>query len=222
MNEKTFIIKSWNDNALAWTRAVRSHALESRRLVTDKAILDSVLNIGGHRVLDVGCGEGWLARELVRAGRHVTGFDASGELIRQAEGSCKANFLVLSYDEFIASPGRAGTDHDAAVCNFSLLEEDVIPLLGAIRSVVKPGGHLIIQTLHPLTMAAELEYEDGWREETFAGLPGTWSPMPYYFRTVGSWVRALKSSGWQIADCFEPLHPSTGKPASLIFDAITS
>ena len=38
----------------------------------------------GERVLDVGCGEGWFASELVRAGASVVGIDVAEEPLRRA------------------------------------------------------------------------------------------------------------------------------------------
>jgi hypothetical protein len=78
----------------------------------------------------------------------------------------------------------------------------------------------VIQTLHPYSSVGELRYEDGWREETFTGLPGQWSPMPWYSRAMSSWIRQLPSAGWKVNELKEPLHPVTGKPASLILHAM--
>jgi len=58
------IIDSWNKNALSWTRVIREKQIESRVLVTEKAILETVIELNPITFLDVGCGEGWLCREL--------------------------------------------------------------------------------------------------------------------------------------------------------------
>jgi 2-polyprenyl-3-methyl-5-hydroxy-6-metoxy-1,4-benzoquinol methylase len=213
------IARSWDANAGCWTDAVRARAMESRRLVTDDAVVDAVRhalsNTAGARILDVGCGEGWLARRLAAAGHDVTGFDGSAPLIDDAQRSGAARFMVLSYEEFARDPHRAGEACHAAVCSFSLLSDDIVPLLRALRDVVVPDGHLIIQTVHPVT-AAGARYEDGWREENFESLPGEWTPMPWYFRTFASWVRALHDAGWQLEQCIEPVHPETRQPLSII------
>ena len=213
------IIESWNANAKSWTDAVRTRAIESRRLVTDQAVIDAVLQYPGRRIIDVGCGEGWLSEKLLIAGRDVTGFDASRALIAEARRSSNASFIELSYESFAAEPSRCGLSFDIAVCNFSLFGENVSALLKGIKNIMKPSGHLIIQTLHPYAMAAA-GYESGWREEIFTNLPGQWSPMPWYFRTIGSWVEALTNCGWNISRVIEPLHPETRMPASLILDAV--
>jgi 2-polyprenyl-3-methyl-5-hydroxy-6-metoxy-1,4-benzoquinol methylase len=215
------IIESWIDNSEVWSRAVRMQALESRRLVTNDAILNAVLSCAGTHILDVGCGEGWLSHELVKHKKQVTGFDVSLALITQADSGTGPKFHVLSYEEFIMDPAVVGENFDIAVCNFSLLAERVDEMFKAISAITKRSGHLVIQTLHPCSSMENVRYEDGWREETFDGLPGQWSPMPWYFRTLGSWIREQRSAGWMLDKIIEPLHPDTGKPASIIFDLVT-
>ncbi len=63
------ILDSWHKNAAPWSLAVREGQIDSRRLVTDSAIVGAVEEYGRAytrpSVLDIGCGEGWLARALV-------------------------------------------------------------------------------------------------------------------------------------------------------------
>jgi 2-polyprenyl-3-methyl-5-hydroxy-6-metoxy-1,4-benzoquinol methylase len=56
------IVESWHANAQPWVSAVRSGQIASRQLATDAAIIDAVLSQSPALVLDIGCGEGWLAR----------------------------------------------------------------------------------------------------------------------------------------------------------------
>lgn len=210
------LVHSWVRNAESWTEAVRAGHLESRRLVTDHAIVDAVLACGGSNILDVGCGEGWLARHLWSQGRNVVGFDGSSQLIDRARELGGGSFIALSYGAFARDPERVGRDHHVAVCNFSLLGREVRGLLSALLHVVAAGGRLVIQTVHPATVE-DRPREDGWREETFDPLaPLEFSAMPWYFRTRDSWIEELQESGWRIVEVREPQHPSTGEPLSLI------
>jgi|APTNR8051073442_1049403.scaffolds.fasta_scaffold00330_32 hypothetical protein len=45
------------------------------------------------------------------------------------------------------------------------------------------------------------------------------TPMPWYFRTLASWLEAVQTSGLTLESLREPLHPETGRPASLILVA---
>jgi hypothetical protein len=54
--------------------------------------------------------------------------------------------------------------------------------------------------------------------ETFAGMEGDWpEPMPWFFRTVSSWVNAFVTAGFTLRELREPVHPVSGRPLSLLF-----
>ena len=207
--------ESWIDNADPWTEAVREGRIASRRLVTDEAIVAAALECGGSTVLDIGCGEGWLARRLSSEGRRVTGFDATAALVRHANDLGLGSFMVASYESFVRDPCIVGRDFDVAVANFSLFVEDVSAVLAAARRVVATRGVLLIQTVHPST-----EDADGWKEERYAPLaPLRFTPMPWYFRTLPAWLSTLEGAGWPSVQVREPIDPRTGAPASLILIA---
>jgi len=213
------IRQSWQANADAWTRAVREQRIESRRLVTDAAILGAIADGTAWRVLDIGCGEGWLCRALAERGSECVGVDASVPLIdsaRTAGGGC---FQVMDYAALIESGSSLG-QFDVLVCNFALLDEGIAPLLGALRERLNPGGRLLIQTVHPWTACGGEPYADGWRLEAFAVFGREFStPMPWFFRTLESWLALLAASGWRLRQLREPRHPDTGQPCSLLLES---
>ena len=210
------ISRSWTLNADSWAKAVRTRAIESRRLVTDDAVVEAVLSCGGTSVLDVGCGEGWLARRLAREGLDVLGFDGNARLIERAREQGGAEYLQLEYGAFAAHPDSMGVAFDVAVANFALLGESIDGVLCGLRVCVKPNGRLVVQTVHP----ANIEGDDGWREERYEPLaPLPFAPMPWYFRTRASWGRILRDCGWRVEAVREPINPATRKPASLILIA---
>lgn len=213
--QETQILDAWHTNAQAWERAVREGRIESRKLATDRAILDAVLARSPRTAIDVGCGEGWLARALAERGVQVLGTDAVPALVEAARAKGGGDFRVMSY-EAIAS-GALDQRADAVICNFSLLGgTSVEALLAAVPRLLEPGGALIVQTLHP-AMAGE-PYADGWREGSWAGCgEGFAQAAPWYFRTLGSWVAAFERAGLDLVQLVEPLHPDTGRPASAVF-----
>jgi 2-polyprenyl-3-methyl-5-hydroxy-6-metoxy-1,4-benzoquinol methylase len=213
------IIHAWHANAKPWTTAVRGGDIESRRLVTDHAVLNAVLCCSPRSVLDVGCGEGWLARALSLKGIQVIGIDVVPELIRQAQTASDADFRVGSYKDI--AEGKFDVTVDVVVCNFSLIgKESVDGMLAAAKSLLHPGGRLVVQTLHPLTACGDHAYVDGWRAGSWAGFSDDFTrPAPWYFRTQESWTRLFAVHGWRLDEVREPLHPNTGKPASILFVA---
>jgi 2-polyprenyl-3-methyl-5-hydroxy-6-metoxy-1,4-benzoquinol methylase len=213
------IVESWRKNARPWVSAVRDQKIESRKLVTNHAIVEAVMRRSPLTALDIGCGEGWLARELSEHGMQVVGVDVVPDLIEQARRAGGGEFRVASYEDIAA--GRLDVQVDAVIANFSLIgKESVEGVLRRAPSLLTNDGALFIQTLHPVTACGKLPYVDGWREGSWAGFDDDFSdPAPWYFRTMESWLQLLGESGFQTVKTHEPLHPATGRPASVIFIA---
>jgi 2-polyprenyl-3-methyl-5-hydroxy-6-metoxy-1,4-benzoquinol methylase len=211
------ILESWRRNANPWTAAVRLRQIASRRLVTDRAIVEAVLACSPAAVLDIGCGEGWLCRALTALGISMIGIDAIPELIAEAGRAGSGTFQVLSYEAIIA--GAVLEPVDTVVCNFSLLgKESVEGLIQAVPRAIRAQGHLVVQTLHPVTASADSPYRDGWRQGSWAGFDAAFTdPAPWYFRTLESWLRLFRSCELRLRELREPVHPETGQPASVIF-----
>jgi 2-polyprenyl-3-methyl-5-hydroxy-6-metoxy-1,4-benzoquinol methylase len=213
------IVDSWRKNAAPWTDAVRNSQIESRRLVTNQAIIDTIVARRPRTALDIGCGEGWLARALAERGIQTIGVDVVPDLIERATRAGGADFRVASYEE-IAS-GALDVRVDVAVANFAMIgKESVNDLVASAPNLLASRGALIIQTLHPLVATGDHPYEDGWREGSWAGFSAAFSdPAPWYFRTTQTWIDVIVRSGLRLVELREPMHPISGKPASMIFVA---
>jgi 2-polyprenyl-3-methyl-5-hydroxy-6-metoxy-1,4-benzoquinol methylase len=208
------IIDSWGKNTAPWITAVREGEIASRLLVTNRAIVDAVRSRAPATGIDIGCGEGWLVRAL--DGVSMIGVDVVPGLVEAAREAGGGDFRVMSYEEI--AQGRLNLALDVAICNFSLLgEASVAGVFRAAPTYLKPGGTLIVQTMHPLVACGDAPYADGWREGSWAGFnDGFTDPPPWYFRTLASWVALFSDNGLALRELREPLHPATGKPASLI------
>ncbi len=214
MADSKAILASWQANADAWLTAVREQRIDSRR-VTNAAVLDAIKAGAPRRVLDVGCGEGWLCRALHDDGIEAVGIDATAPLIGAARAAGAGRFEVLGYDDLVADPLRLG-QFDGVVFNFALFEADPSPILRAVRQAVSPEGRLIIQTVHPDRVAGDA----GWREERFAGFGAAFpAVMPWYFHSMAGWERLLLDAGWRLIHQMAPADPAGGLPLSLILIA---
>ncbi len=117
------------------------------------------------RVLDLGCGNGYIARALARSGASVVGVDSSRELIEAARAREATEPLGITY--VVAEAADLATistaSIDVAVANMSLM--DISDGAGAIREVgrvVRPGGRFVASISHP---CFDVDTRSGWTIE---------------------------------------------------------
>jgi 2-polyprenyl-3-methyl-5-hydroxy-6-metoxy-1,4-benzoquinol methylase len=91
------ILESWKANARHWVDVLDTKSLETRILVTNEAIIQTVLSLAPAMALDVGCGEGWLCRALQQKGIQMVGVDGVADLIHEARIKGPGHFEVLSF-----------------------------------------------------------------------------------------------------------------------------
>ena len=197
--QEKHILDTWHLNAKPWIHAISNHEIESRNLVTNQAIVDAILSLQPHNIWDVGCGEGWLCRALEKNGIETFGTDAIPELIESASAK-GGKYATATYHQIIDRSFKPPGVFEAIVFNFSLFGNEITgELLKEIRTHIFPGGHLVIQTLHPYIVCGNEPYKDGWREGSWKGFAETFSnPAPWYYRTLESWVTVLNSCGLQL------------------------
>lgn len=218
MDRKRALAQSWEANAANWTRAVREGRIASRTAATDAAILEAILARRPKRLLDLGCGEGWLLRRLRESHEcEALGLDGSAALIEAArKADPQGRYEVAGYDDLVAGRLALGAPFDAVALNFALFEETVTPLLSALKRHLAPGGVVVIQTLHPDALPPEQGNGEGWREESFAAVEGeSWQPMPWFQRSRESWEQAIAAAGLILQELREPAAPD-GTPLSLL------
>ncbi len=104
-------------------------------------------------VLDVGCGDGTLAFFLDDGAREIVGIDVNGDVIRRAcERKEKGGprFAVCDFPEY--APGRL---FDAVVFSASLHHMDMTKALKKAKSLLSPGGRILIVGLAKPSTAAD-------------------------------------------------------------------
>lgn len=211
----------WEANADYWVKVIRERRDRYRTELTDAAVLDAIGPTAGLRVLDAGCGEGYLSRTLAAGGADVDGIDACQSLVDAAashpspEGATR--FTYASVDDL---PFEDGT-FDLVVCNhlFSHLP-DPTDALREIGRVLKSGGRLVLLTLHPCFYVEHSERGAAASipaEEYFASrgidqrflVDGLESPsmVTSWLRPLEFYAGTLRDSGFVIADLREP-HPT--------------
>jgi SAM-dependent methyltransferase len=141
--------EAWQGSASEWILWARSPRLDHVFWRMNLPALLSLLPAPEGLTLDVGCGEGRLARMLKRNGGYeVIGIDAS-ETLAAAAREADPSFDVRTADA--AAMPFPDNQFDLAVASLSLMNMDDMPgVLGEIARVLRPEGHLCLSVLHPL------------------------------------------------------------------------
>jgi 2-polyprenyl-3-methyl-5-hydroxy-6-metoxy-1,4-benzoquinol methylase len=71
-------------NAEFWIKIIRKGLDRYRLELTDQAVLEAIGPSAGLRVLDAGCGEGYLSRYIARTAAETCGIDLCSALISAA------------------------------------------------------------------------------------------------------------------------------------------
>lgn len=181
----------------------------------------------GTRVLDLGCGNGYLSRRLARAGALVVGVDRSSELIERARERERTEPLGVVYVETDAADlGRFGdAEFDLGVANMSLIDiEDAGRALQELGRVIRSGGRLVASISHPcfdVDTRSHYELDASASPPTvYRAVAGYRSPhsdrYPWvlpegrtvwtvgYHRPLSWYVKVLRTAGFVLLDVEEP------------------
>ncbi|CAN7190054.1 class I SAM-dependent methyltransferase [Aminobacter sp. LjRoot7] len=130
------------DQWIAWARSPAHDAFWVYR-----EGLARFIGEGSGRALDVGCGEGRVARELKALGYHVTATDVVPAMVEAATQANSADdYAVAGVDDLPFDDGS----FDLVMAYNVLMDVDDVPAaVGEIRRVMKLGGTLFISLVHP-------------------------------------------------------------------------
>jgi len=106
-------------------------------------VLDAAGIGTGHRVLDVGCGNGALGRAAARRGATVTGVDISAPMLARARARAAAEDLTVDYLEADAQVQPFAGGFDAVVSRFGVMFfADPTAAFANLARALEPGGRL--------------------------------------------------------------------------------
>ena len=96
-------------------------------------------DIAGRRVLDVGCGHGWLTEQLRLAGADAAGVDGSSALVRHARSAYPAGTYTVH--DLTAGLPRPIQAYHGIVAHMVLMDlPELGPLLADIRAALTNNG----------------------------------------------------------------------------------
>ena len=211
MDDSTADIGAWNRIADQYAQMIGTP--EDRINAAFKDVLwESLGDLRGTRVLDVGCGHGWLAQAMLADGARVMGVDGSSALLAKARDRCpRAEFI--EWDLARGLPPLAGP-FDRIVANMVLMDlPDLGALLAAVRPALAPAGRFIFTLPHPCFFQQKSEMDPAtgqmfcrvtgylqpavWQIESFGG-------HRHYHRSLTDYCDALRASRLAVTRLYEP------------------
>jgi len=129
-----------------------------------KFFWDQLGDIQGKRILDFGCGNGWLSIRYAKDGAEVWGFDISGELVEKAKKWVKKEGLdhKITLEKMSAENLSYEVDFFDLIVGSAILHHTELDItLRNIGRILKPGGKAIF--IEPLNQNIFLQL---WRKMT--------------------------------------------------------
>ncbi|MCJ7429443.1 MAG: methyltransferase domain-containing protein [Candidatus Nanohaloarchaeota archaeon QJJ-5] len=150
----------WDDIAADWDRKMGGEGDFFQRHLTIPAIESLIGSIEDKRVLDAGCGNGFLARHFATQGATVTGVDTSEALIEQARDYDD----TVEYQVADIKDMSLGETYDVILCNNVIQHiEDYQRVLDTFDDHLADDGRIIITVRHPCFKP--IQEDAGWRLE---------------------------------------------------------
>ena len=168
---------------------------QNARYVSDlgTSLVDLLDPKPGERILDLGCGDGVLTRELAERGCEVVGVDASPEMIEAA--------LALGVDARVMDGHSLAFENefDAVFSNAALhWMNRPDQVLAGVERALKPGGRFVGEFGGHGNIEALLWGIRG----ALAGRGIDFDSLnPWYFPTVDDYRSRLEAHGMQVIDC---------------------
>lgn len=136
-----------------------------RQYLLNPTIFTLLGEVRGKRLLDAGCGQGYLCRLLARKGARVTGVEPAEAFIRYARRREEDDRFGIEYVQADLSAWTPPPDlFDAVIANMVLMDiPDYEPALSNCVAALGGEGKLIVSLLHPCFEEAG----SAWREKGY-------------------------------------------------------
>lgn len=192
----------WNRVADDWQIQVGRDGDVNRRVNSDPVLWRFAGDVRGARVLDAGCGTGYLTVKLAERGALVTGIDFSDRMIAIARETAPATDFRLDSCSQLATV--ADGEFDLIVSNYVLMDTPDLPgTMSAFHRVLKPGGVAVVIFSHPCFPAGSATMSKSHDGVTYAWDVPYFQPQkrvdpPWaHFRSEFTWFHRPLSDYWK-------------------------
>jgi len=166
-------------------------------------LLDLLGDVNGRRVLDAGCGEGYLARWLAARGAHVTGIDLSARLIALARAKDPGGSIDYQVADLSQPLPDAAGRFDAAASYLVLNDvRDFRGFAATLAASLAPGGRLVLALNNPYSAVTDRHVTDYFDSGAVSRYRGLWEAgirAHYHHRTLEDYLDAFHAGGLRLA-----------------------
>jgi len=206
----------WDRVAEGWDQQVGLDGDTNRILNSDPVLWAMAGDVQGLRVLDAGCGTGYLTAHLHARGAIVTGIDLSERMI----GIARARHPQLEFrvDSVSQLQTVSDADFDLIVANYVLMDTPELDgTLRAFTRVLRGGGKAVVVFSHPcfpqgraggaggptITYTWDFPYFDEQRR-----VDPPWghftSEFIWFHRPLSAYWKAFQRAGFRVTEFDEP------------------
>ncbi|MFW9921784.1 MAG: class I SAM-dependent methyltransferase [Candidatus Thorarchaeota archaeon] len=236
----------WEKSSENWIKNLENNGDKgdaSREFIIDPALWKQLGDVTGLKVLDAGCGNGYLARQLAKKGAKVVGVDFSKNFISYCKKKEKSEPLGCTYycGSLTELDFLENEMFDLVVSNVVMVDvQDYNTVFREINRILKPKGRFVWSNLHPVfgslnQIFYRIPYDTPRNEErlfvlidryfdsgAFLTSWGKITPIWQFHRTLQEYSQALYKAGFLIREIIEPkpsLEDIKNYPRTLAFDA---
>lgn len=211
-------MRNWtNDEVIQQWGRVPREVLESmepegdwaKRHLLNPVLLRMLGDVRGRRILDAGCGHGYLARMLAVRGALVTGVEPAESLYAYATDKEASDPRGIRY--FQADLCRLpdlGEPFDAVVASMVLMAiPDWAAAMRACATVLAPGGLFVFAITHPCFERLAPSWREHGEFRSSEYLAEYEIPGPYgtdFHRPLSAYLNELARLGCQLSEIAEP------------------
>jgi SAM-dependent methyltransferase len=192
---------AWEANAGDWVRWAREPGHDSYWRFHRERFLELV-PAPGRLTLDVGCGEGRVARDLHALGHTVVGVDSSEAMIAAArEADPGGEYVVADAASLPFPDGHA----DLAIAFMSLMDvDDMAGATNELARVLEPGGRLALAVVHPINSACDWSADRGQDDDQLVLTENYFDRRHYRDELERGGLRmTFESRHWTLEDYFD-------------------